>query len=70
MPLHIDHISLASPHIFRSADTLAKETGLGYWTGEWLRESSVNIVPLGPPGNFIERYQVIVFPKVGTLGFE
>ena len=54
MPLHIDHISLASPHIFRSADTLAKETGLGYWTGEWLRESSVNIVPLGPPGNFIE----------------
>ena len=24
MPLHIDHISLASPHIFRSADTLAK----------------------------------------------
>ena len=54
MPLHIDHISLASPHIFRSADTLAKETGLGYWTGEWLRETSVNIVPLGPPGNFIE----------------
>jgi len=54
MALHIDHISLASPHIFRSADTLAKETGLGYWTGEWLRETSVNIVPLGPPGNFIE----------------
>jgi hypothetical protein len=54
MPLHIDHISLASPHIFRSADALAKETGLGYWTGEWLRETSVNIVPLGPPGNFIE----------------
>ena len=54
MPLHIDHISLASPHIFRSADTLSKETGLGYWTGEWLRDSSVNIVPLGPPGNFIE----------------
>jgi hypothetical protein len=54
MPLHIDHISLASPHIFRSADTLARETGLGYWTGEWLHETSVNIVPLGPPGNFIE----------------
>ena len=49
MPLHIDHISLASPHIFRSADTLAKETRLGYWTGEWLGETSVNIVPLGPP---------------------
>ena len=54
MPLHIDHISLASPHIFRSADTLAKETGLGYWTGEWLGDTSVVIVPLGPPGNFIE----------------
>src|SRR3974390_2138516 len=54
MPLHIDHISLASPHIFRSADALARETGLGYWTGEWLGDTSVNIVPLGPPGNFIE----------------
>src|ERR1700690_3414933 len=54
MGLHIDHISLASPHIFRSADTLLKETGLGYWTGEWIGDTSVNIVPLGPPGNFIE----------------
>jgi hypothetical protein len=54
MPLHVDHISLASPHIFRYADALAKETGLGFWTGEWLGDTSVNIVPLGPPGNFIE----------------
>jgi hypothetical protein len=54
MGLHIDHISLASPHIFRSADTLLQETGLGFWTGEWIGDTSVNIVPLGPPGNFIE----------------
>jgi len=54
MGLHIDHISLASPNIFRSADTLRKETGLGYWTGEWIRDTAVHIVPLGPPGNFIE----------------
>ena len=32
MGLHIDHISLASPNIFKSADALCKETGLGYWT--------------------------------------
>jgi hypothetical protein len=54
MGLHIDHISLASPNIFKSADALCKETGLGYWTGEWLRDSAVHIVPLGTPGNFIE----------------
>ena len=46
MGLHIDHISLASPHIFRSADNLLKETGLGFWTGEWIGDTFANIVPL------------------------
>ena len=53
MGLRIDHISLASSNIFRSADDLCKETGLGYWTGQWRHEEAVHVVPLGPPGSFI-----------------
>ena len=54
MPLHIDHISIASSNIFRSADALCRQTGLGYFSGEWIHYQGVQIFPLGPPGTFLE----------------
>src|SRR5258707_10646528 len=64
MGLHIDHISLASPNIFESSHRLCKETGLGFWTGEWIRDTAVHIFPLGGYGTFIE---VSGFVDVHTL---
>jgi hypothetical protein len=47
MNIHINHFSLGARNAFESAARLRKETGLGFWTGEWVRDISCHMVPLG-----------------------
>ena len=58
MNIHINHFSLGARNAFESAARLRKETGLSFWTGEWVRDISCHMVPLGngPQGKdaFIE----------------
>jgi hypothetical protein len=44
---HINHFSLGARNAFASAARLRKETGLSFWTGEWLRDISCHMFPLG-----------------------
>jgi hypothetical protein len=44
---HINHLSLGARNAFASAARLRKETGLSFWTGEWLRDISCHMFPLG-----------------------
>jgi hypothetical protein len=47
MNIHINHFSLGARNAFESAARLRTETGLSFWTGEWLRDISCHMVPLG-----------------------
>jgi hypothetical protein len=47
MDIHINHFSLGARNSFESAARLRRETGLGFWTGEWLRDICCHMVPLG-----------------------
>ena len=47
MNIHINHFSLSARNAFESAARLRKETGLSFWTGEWVRDISCHMVPLG-----------------------
>jgi hypothetical protein len=47
MNFHINHFSLGARNAFDAAARLRKETGLSFWTGEWLRDISCHMVPLG-----------------------
>jgi len=47
MNIHINHFSLGARNAFESAARLRKETGLSFWTGEWVRDISCHMVPLG-----------------------
>src|SRR5580704_19206282 len=45
--IHINHFSMGARNAFESAARLRKETGLSFWTGEWVRDTSCHMVPLG-----------------------
>jgi hypothetical protein len=45
--IHINHFSMGARNAFETAARLRNETGLSFWTGEWVRDTSCHMVPLG-----------------------
>jgi hypothetical protein len=47
MAISINHFSLGARNIYESAARLNKETGFGFWTGEWVQTTACHMFPLG-----------------------
>jgi len=47
MKIHINHFALGARNIYEASERLFKETGLGFWTGEWVQSTGCHMFPLG-----------------------